>query len=516
MSNSIVFLIINYIASLFILERVFTLFQQNGYELKRFFSLPKGKKLSVSVLYGHIFISDIIVCAIGHMRALNNQITFVISFVLLAFEVFHIISKHKFKVPARYTKRMKRLFFAGALAMLALELLSGHFEHVFGEGLTFLSKSFTPLFAFTVSAAVSPFEKLNNKRYIKKAKKAFSEFHGIKVGITGSYAKTSVKNILAELLSAKYNTLISEKSFNTPLGLSLTSQKLSPETEAVVCELGARKRGDIKELIELFPPDIGILTGVTCQHLETFKSLENIYKEKMEILNAKAFTVYNADDKELAFRLSGMPKVWGASSSDKNYPFFADNICLSAEGTSFKMRLDGETAEVKTKLLGRHCVINILMAAAAAYRMGVSIGAIAERIACLDFIPHRLELITAQNGVNILDDSYNGNPEGAKSALETLKLFKNNRIVMTAGLVELGETEASENRVLGERIGEAADIAILIGARGADIEKGLTSAGFDSESIYRFGSLSDAQQALPVLLKSGDTLLILNDLPDKY
>lgn len=516
MSSTIAFLTINSIAALFLLERAFTLFQQNGYELKKFFSLPKGKGFENIILYIHIILSGSVVCLLEHMLPDKYEITFIISFLLLALEVFDIMAMHRFKVRIRYTKRMKRLFFSATLAVISTELICAHFSNDLGNGLMFIDKALTPIYAFLAAAILTPFENRNNKRYIKKAQIAFSDFSGLKIGVTGSYAKTSVKMILSKILESKYETLYSEKSYNTPLGLSLTAGLINDKTEVIVAELGARKIGDIKELMEIFKPDIGVLTGITTQHLETFKTVENIYKEKTQILKSKDFTIYNAEDKELAKRLSDNGNAYGASITDKSYPFFADEINLSAEGASFTMRLDKEKVKAKTKLLGKNNVINILIASAVAYRMGISAENIKERVSALDFIPHRLELITSANGVKILDDSYNSNPLGAKYALETLKLFQSNRVVMTCGLVELGEIEKSENKVLGVRMADVCDIAILIGSRGQEIEKGLKEANFSEDDIYKFQTLKEAEAYLPAILRAGDTLLILNDLPDKY
>ena len=315
------------------------------------------------------------------------------------------------------------------------------------------------------------------------------------------------------MMSERYETVKTEKNFNTPLGIAKSAKNISAETRAFIAEMGARRRGDIKILCDVVRPQYAIITGVTGQHLETFKTLDNVYVEKFSVLNyipEDGFCIVNRRGIE---REISLPKnaFFVGGTGDFAY---ADEIKINSNGSNFCLYLDGKKYAAETRLLGRHNVDDIVLAAAMAKKLGVDDSDIIRAIKNLKPVPHRLELI--RNGrISIIDDTYNGNPVGAKRALEVLREFDGRRVVVTPGLVELGKREKEENEILGKEIANVANLALIIGRNGEYIRKGLIENGFPEENALFFKNLSDAERFFPDLFSPNDAVLFLNDLPDE-
>ena len=204
--------------------------------------------------------------------------------------------------------------------------------------------------------------------------------------------------------------------------------------------------------------------------------------------------------------------------NDENAKFSCFDITANENGLKFKMKLDTEIVECKTKILGEHNIENILTASAVAYQLKVTPKKIAQAISKLKPVSHRLELSKAENGVLILDDSFNSNINGTKMALKTLNLFENRRkVIVTPGLVELGDYEQEANEQFGKDIAKVCDIAIIVNQNNKNaIESGLLSQNFESENIYFVDTLREAIKLFETVLKRGDIVLLENDLPDNY
>ena len=216
------------------------------------------------------------------------------------------------------------------------------------------------------------------------------------------------------------------------------------------------------------------------------------------------------------FKKCKKPSVLAGLNGKSNPHVYASDIIASEEGTSFTLHVGENSCECTTSLLGKHNVSNICLAVAVADILGLTLSEISSAITRLQPIKHRLELIKA-NGLYILDDSYNANPEGIKCALEVLKNFKGNKYVVTPGIVELGFLENEKNVEFGKLLSKIANGVILVGrARALKIREGLLSKGYKTENIYMVASLEEAKKKLAELTKEGDVVLFANDLPDKY
>ena len=195
----------------------------------------------------------------------------------------------------------------------------------------------------------------------------------------------------------------------------------------------------------------------------------------------------------------------------------ARDITHGPQGSTFTLTgPDGSAVRCTTRLLGRHNVQNILGCAAVAHALGLTMEEIARGIGKVEPVEHRLQLIPTGNGITVIDDAFNSNPAGTRAALEVLKDFPGRKIIVTPGLVELGEAEAAENEAFGRAMAGAVDIAILVARNAAAMKKGLLEAGFDEDNLIVTGKLAEATAALGSLARVGDVVLFENDLPDHY
>lgn len=428
-------------------------------------------------------------------------------------------NKIALRIPVTATPRFKRLyviliFFTAVFVYLAVTLLNFAAE-VWGNAL-FSCLRYVPLSLFCLlliplvlfaNLVSKIYEVPHNKKFVKRAKQKLSASHIKVIGITGSYGKTSTKQILYSILSKKFNVLATPRSHNTPLGIALSINNNELEKfDVFIAEMGARNVGDIAELCDICPPDYSVITGICPQHLESFGSQENIVKAKGEIL---------LSTKEKAVLASDCFALFDAYPCKKIKCSCVSGIACGKEGSTFNLTLGDTSVPAKTKLLGRHAVDNIALAAEVAFELGMTATEIAEAVESLEFIEHRLQLIEA-NGVNILDDGYNSNVKGAAAAIEVLKYFEGSKIVITPGLVELGILEESENRALGEKLAGLDKIILVGDTLVQPVKEGYLAAGGDAEKIEVVLTLDKAQEKLKTLIKPGDTVLFLNDLPDIY
>ena len=274
--------------------------------------------------------------------------------------------------------------------------------------------------------------------------------------------------------------------------------------------MGAKNIGDIKEICDLVHPKLAILTAIGPQHLDTFKTLENVRRTKMELIDSlpeDGIAVVNYEDENI--RETQIDKNYIKFGFDSSNDIYADNIEMSEDGSIF---------DVKTKLLGKHSIINILAAIGIAQELGLTEEEIRLGISYLKPVEHRLELRRAANGLTIIDDAYNANIKGSKNAFETLKMFKNKtKIIVTPGMVELGEQDYEYNKELGKNAAENADYVILVGEKQAKpIEEGLLSRGFPEDKIYIAENINEAMKKWNEFPPENTVVLLENDLPDNY
>lgn len=424
-------------------------------------------------------------------------------FLILNLFTYNLKIINSNKTPLKQTGRIKNLS-AISFAILALFCFSEH--GVIWHNLLLI---FTPI----LSNFLNIFDHIKNKKFIRLAQQKLQASKAKIIAITGSNGKTSVKNILFEILSAKYKVQATPKSYNTPLGISkFINEELRHNTEFLILEYGARRKGDIKNLCKIFGADYGIVTTISPQHLESFKSINNIYNTKKELpdylkTNLCCFNLDNI----YTFQMAQNHQNQSTISIHNKANLYAKNIKIINNQTHFDLHFNNKKYQTKTKLLGKHNVSNILLATLLAIKLGIDLTTILETIPKLNPIPHRLELITGK--INILDDSYNCSLSSAKEAIEVLMQMSGKKVVATPGIVEGGKNEYFLNFQLGKYCSHV-DLCIIIGNHNKKaILDGLKSQNFKHYILCN--TLEEAKTHF-LNLNIGDTLLLLNDLPDDY
>jgi UDP-N-acetylmuramoyl-tripeptide--D-alanyl-D-alanine ligase len=347
------------------------------------------------------------------------------------------------------------------------------------------------------------------------------------IGITGSYGKTSTKEILYHILSTRYDTLRTPRSFNTLMGVcKVIREELKPQHRFFIVEMGAYKSGEIEKICRLVRPKYGILTAVGPQHLERFKTVEAVAKAKNELILAlppDGTGIFNADNpycRRLAHE-APVKALCYAMEDGQEADLRAESVAISNDGTRFDVvsRPGGERYPAKTALLGRYNVSNSLAAVLAARECGFTIKEALLALSTAAPFSHRLQPVQTDAGIYTIDDSYNSNPLGAQMALELLASFpQGQKVLVTPGYAELGAIQAEEHEKLGRLAGQTCDYVFLIGgeARTGEIKKGLLQTAIDPGRVLCYNSLSQAKERLATLLKPGDVVLFENDLPDQY
>lgn len=429
----------------------------------------------------------------------------------------------KAKKPLVYTARVKRLY-ATATVVFALLAAAGVLldNFVYPVMLPCIALIDTSYFILFVDILNRPAENAVRRKYINEAKKKIKELPNLTViGITGSYGKTGTKYILEKLLSEKYNVLMTPASYNTTMGVvKVVRENLTAAHDIFICEMGARSLGEIKEICDIVKPKYGIITSIGPCHLETFGSIENIIKTKFELCDAlpdDGVIFLNADNSHIAEKKDVSSKAVYYGVENKNADITAEIASLSEKGTAFDVVLEGAKTRLSAKLLGEHNILNILGCVAVAKHLGVSDEQLVLGAKRIEGAPHRLSLIKGSDFC-IIDDSFNSNPAGSAAALKVLSGFEGCKVIITPGMVELGEKQDEYNFELGRKAASVCDYIFLVGERQTkSIKKGVLSEGFPEERLTVFEKVEDAINTAKFLnVSQRKVILIENDLPDNF
>lgn len=434
--------------------------------------------------------------------------------------------------PLVFTDRAKRLY-GTALALgivpvivaLLVALLAGSAAAAVVAALLGVAACHAaPWLLAAANRLMAPVQRRINDRFVANARQRLADWQPLVVGITGSYGKTTTKFCVGAVLGEDRPTLVTPESYNSFLGVVRTiNERLEERHRAFVVEMGAYRRGDIAELCELTHPTVGVLTAIGPVHLERHGSIEAIAAAKAELpeaLPADGHLVTNADDERcvaIAERVGVPATFFGLDSADADVR--AEDIAVRDGHTHFELVIGGERAPVRAQLLGRHNVANLLAAGAVGHVLGMPLDAIARGLGAVEAPDHRLQPIrNPAAGVVVIDDAYNANPAGARAALEVLAEHDaQRRILVTPGMVELGDMEEELNREFGRQAATVCDHVILVGPRRTrPIAEGLREAGLAEAAITVAHDIHDATRVLHGLTRSGDVILFENDLPDMY
>ena len=495
-------------------------FQLNSYkfaEHKGWLRRNKGPLALIVILGALVVAASVIGGVVGSILT--------IALCLIYAAVSKPKSRSSTKKPLVYTARVKRMLVTEAI--ISIGFISAcvmiFSRELVCTGIAILLL-FAPYLNLLANIVNSPIEKAIANYYVNDAKKMLRSHPNLRVvGVTGSYGKTGTKYALTALLSEKFDVLMTPASYNTPMGVVKTIRSsLRATNEIFVCEMGAKYVGDIDELCQIVDPDIGIITSVGAQHLETFGSLDAIVKTKFELSdylskkNYKTVVGYNNENikNEIKKRSASDFIRCGGENSDHKI----SDVSADERGTSFTLTFsDGESVRITVSLLGAHNVSNVACAAAVAYELGMTPEEIRLAARRIEAAPHRLEL--RRRGKDLLiDDAYNANPAGTRAALEALSLIEGTRIIVTPGMIELGEESEKFNHRLGCDAAKVCDYIVLVGERQTyPIAKGVRESGFDESRLRIFERVQDAIDfAFTLPTDTRRVVLIENDLPDNY
>ncbi len=394
------------------------------------------------------------------------------------------------------------------------------------------------------------------------------------IAIAGSYGKSSVKNALEIILGQKFKVLATTGNENTPIGISrMLNRGLNNNIEIVILELGEYKVGDIKEMCDFFQPDIGVITGINEAHLERMGGIENTIKsifEPAESLPNRSKIYLNQDDKRVFenyqsfcndLKIQFYSSINHPLSKGSNQNGLGDyQPTFNQNSLSYNGQITNgtETQNFELNMLAKYGLGLVDLGTQLGNELGMNLNEIANGIKEIKPVPHRLELIKGQNRTIVIDDSYNGNPEGVRAAIEVLSLFKKSKpqttviqseakdpltientsqqesypfpkgsnqyslggskttVYCTPGLVEIGESSQEVHYQLGKELASVVDILILVKNKNTEsMAKGYGE--IKPEGIIKYyESGPDLHAKFGEMLKGGEVILFQNDLTDNY
>jgi len=420
---------------------------------------------------------------------------------------------HKIRKPLKWTNKIKLIFSLTTLFFLATIFLGYFYSFyiIIISSIIFFRFSF--IYLVGTVELIYPIDFLVKKIIIFLAKNKLKKIKSIKIiGIAGSYGKTGMKDLVATVLSEKYQVVKTPESFNTPIGIATTIlNKINRQTEILIVEMGEYYPGDIKNICSIASPQIGIITGINEAHLERLKSIDNSIRTIFEIsqnMKSGGILLMNGKDKYIK----------------NNYKKFVSDQKIYFYSSKGKIEFNEDAPgyiyqKLFFPILGEYNLDKIDGVIYLAKKLGLTDQEVQNGLKKIKIPAHRLQpVLNREKNILVIDDSYNGNPDGVEEAIKTLVLFKKRRkIFITPGLVEIGNKSRDVHQRIGKRLNDVVDLVILVkNSVTPDIEEGLINAGFNKNNIIWFDSMMEAQNNLGSILRSGDVVLFQNDWPDNY
>ena len=500
-----------------ILKHNIHIFQINFYKVKPQINWI-GKNIKKWILSDILFVLS----SIGLIFNYNIG-TLIFSFIML---ICTFLNREKnVKKPIVYTARVKRLIISSYIFNLILGTIIYLLTRSYSVILIVFAyiNIFLPFILLFINLLNIPINNMINKYYINDAKKIIKSMPNlIVIGVTGSYGKTSVKNFLYKCLSAKYNVLITPENYNTTLGVVKTIRNnLKATHEIFVCEMGATHVNDIKEICDIVHPKYGIITSIGPQHLESVSSIENVIKTKFELADSlpeDGIIFLNYDNEYIRNKKIDRNIIsYGVEDVDNVYNAYS--LKSTKSGITFKVKDDAnQEFEFSSRVIGKHNIENIVGSIAVANKLGIPLQTLVNKVRQIEPVEHRLQIIRKGNDI-IIDDAYNSNPVGSKSAVDTLCTFDGARIIVTPGMIELGDKEYELNYEFGKYCAKKCDYIVLVGKEQTKpIFDGIKEENFEDSKLFVASTLNEAMQFV-YSLKVGDRskiILLENDLPDSY
>ena len=499
--------------------------QQNSYRNDRFLRWLRSSGTLSSPRSLTLYFLLLLYCS-SFAPFATTIIEAIIAITLFIFSIREL--RTHYKKPVVFTHRAIRLYTAAwvvtTVITLAIASIGTPEAQQYTAALTLIAiLAFPWVIMLCANTLMQPIEKLINRGFYNEAKKILADMpHLTIIGITGSYGKTSTKHYLYRILSEKYNVIMTPGSYNTPMGVIRTVREMmKPYYDVFIVEMGAKQIGDIKEICDLVAPSIGIVTAVGEQHLESFKTIENVQRTKFELIDAlpsDGLGVLNNDFPYIASRPVSNVSVLRYALEAGNADFHIEDIVYDDIETRFTIVGDGHKLALSTQLVGDCNLSNLMAAVIVALHLNVPENAIKYAVSRIEQVEHRLNIKRAPGGLSIIDDAFNSNPDGARMALDVLNRVRaTRRIVITPGMIELGDKQDEYNHRFGEQMAAGADYLMIVGTYNrAAILEGLQAGGMKEEAIFLADSFTTAQARLVQIARAGDVVLYENDLPDTF
>jgi UDP-N-acetylmuramoyl-tripeptide--D-alanyl-D-alanine ligase len=455
-------------------------------------------------------------------------LAFYFLFFVYAFETFLTfghIKRKRYRAPV-FTKKSALLILFPHLILFGFLLFNLRY---FGTRIFFLNLLLFDILAFFLfSICVILFllpEWLLRKRNIILAEKKIKKLENLTViGITGSYGKTSTKEILGFLLSKKFKVLKTPRHLNTdPAIAKFILKNLDENSEIFIVEMAAYTKGEIIPTCKMTRPKIGIICGVNEQHLSLFRTMENLISaegglELIQSLPKDGLVIFNGNNKycvetykKTAFLRK---KITFAKFKDQipeiAFDLLAENISVKKDALEFEVvSKDGKKVFVSVNLVGQHNIENILLAVSCAMELGMNLEEVAN---ILKEIPQDLgvmQLKRTKNGLNIIDSTYSANPNGVISALDYLKIWEGKKAIVMPCLIELGEKSKEVHRIIGRKIAEVCNLAIITTEDFfEDLKKGAIDSGMKEENILLIKDSEKIFEKIKIFNEENDIVLL--------
>ncbi|MBV8549374.1 MAG: UDP-N-acetylmuramoyl-tripeptide--D-alanyl-D-alanine ligase [Alphaproteobacteria bacterium] len=391
-----------------------------------------------------------------------------------------------------------------------------------------LAVQFVPLAVVIGNILLRPVEARIQAKIMREAVQRLQQVAPKIIGITGSFGKTSVKHILGHVLEVNASTLYTPGSVNTLMGISrIIREKLPDQCRFFIVEMGAYGVGSITRLCRFTPPDLGIITAIGEAHYERFKSLDGVAHAKFEL----ADSVWRKPDGQMVLHQQTLSQPYAAGQvaahrgqawvcgAGPDADAAVQDVQTTPQGLTLSLTWCGMTYALQVPLFGKHHADNVALAFVAAATLGIAPEKIVYALRTVPQIKHRLE-VKKQGDMTLIDDAFNSNPRGFAEAVDVMALLasagQGRAILVTPGLVELGERHDQVHHDLGVHAAQKSDVVLAIAPdRIPDFITAIQQTA-PGKTLLLMPTMAAALAWVRDNARASDVVLLENDLPDLY
>ena len=501
------------------------MWQTKEYRIDRMrvhFELPTSKNLILNKKNAWLGILFLFSLAPFSLMRFSIAILVLVLYVLFSFRAMRQYQDNTIKIP-RFTIRGSLVVFGVITTYILLSIVVFIFINKMMVSWFLIADILIPLFVAGFIGASHPVSIWIKNRIIKKATRKRERLKNLLViGITGSYGKSSMKEILFTILKDNFNTIKTPKNINADIGIAKVFLKDATEKHDVfIVEMGAYKRGEIQKTTNMIKPQIGILTGINPQHISLFGSLQNIQKAKyelMESLPSKGLAIFNGDNENVRalYRQCKNPKRLYSTNPSIDHgsqKVLVSEISNTPKGLEISVYEDGEENVIlKAPLLGKHNATNIVGAVTVARELGIDYTDIKRALLKVKAPPHTLQLKKGIKDSIVIDDAYASNEDGVSAALKVLDTLKGNKkICILQPLIELGDSAERVHKKIANEIAKVCDYLIVTSRDYYSIIlKEAIDNGMSKDNIFCLLRPQEALRKAQELINKDDIVLVEN------